>query len=549
MRLASRFITADIKRAQQWTLYSALIGILVGVISLLFYTTLNLLADITHRIATDSWTLTLLLLTTGGLAAGAILTLAPEVGGAGENNVIDAYHSKRGLIRARVPPAKTLASLLTIGTGGSAGREGPISLIGAGIASYLAQRLHLNDNDTRLLLMCGTAAGIGSIFRAPLGGAVFAIEVLYRRDMETDGLVQAFISSTVAYAVFAYFFGWQPAFTTPHHVFNQPHELILYAALGAICVPVASLFIHTLQTVHSLFHRLQLPAFLKPAIGAALLAVLAAGFPQLLGTGDAILQASIDQALPLQLMLILLFLKMLATSLTISSGGSGGLFAPTLYIGAMTGGIIGWLFQGFNIQPSAFVLVGMAAMLSAASKTPIAAIIMITELTESYKLLAPLMLASTLSYILSGSRSLYPSQPTSRVESPAHRRELVIDVLEEIPVEEVYTRNPVTVTPSDPLSLLLRLTHKYGHTGYPVIKEGRLTGIVTLEDVEKLLPEKRNTASIEEAMTEKLITTTPQETLEDALKKMLEYGIGRLPVVDPENPQRLLGILTKYDII
>jgi CIC family chloride channel protein len=483
-----------------------------------------------------------------------IYTFAPEAEGHGTDAVIDAYHHNRGIIRRRVPLIKTIASAITIGTGGSAGREGPIAQIGAGFGSVFANYLSLSDRERRIMVICGAAAGIGSIFRAPLGGVLFALEVLYHRDLETEGIVPAFISSTVAYSVFTYFFGWGALFKTPDFVFSHPVELIFYGALGGICAYVGIIYVKTFYGMREkIFKPLKIKPHYKPALGGLILGIIAYFYPEVLSTGYGLIQGAIDGQLIIYTMLLLIILKILATSLTISSGGSGGVFAPTLVIGALLGGAFGaiaeQMFPELILQPTSYVLVGMAAMLAGVAKVPIAAIVMVSELTGSYHLLAPLMFASTAAYMLTGKNSIYEKQVPTRADSLAHRRELTLNVLETTTVGKAMSDEVITVAPENSVQLVLDLVHAYRHTGYPVVENRKLVGIVTFEDAEKVAVDERETLTVREIMTEKLITATPEETLEAAHRKLIEHKIGRLPVVSRDEPTKLLGILTRSDII
>jgi CIC family chloride channel protein len=252
-------------------------------------------------------------------------------------------------------------------------------------------------------------------------------------------------------------------------------------------------------------------------------------------------------------MLLLIFAKIMATSFTISSGGSGGVFGPTLVIGAMLGGFLGLtfhtLFPTIITEYATFVLVGMAALLACVAKTPLAAIIMVSELTGNYHLLPPLMLASTLAFVISGKWTIYEKQVQTRMDSPAHRREMTIDVLELIQVKDAMSTDIITVDPATQVPTVLNLVHKYGHVGYPVLDNMKLVGVVTFEDAEKVPFDERENIQVEDIMTTSVIVTYEDESLEDALKKLLDNGIGRLPVVDREDPTKLLGLLTKFDII
>ena len=564
----------NLKQVQRWTALSILVGIVGGIVAIIFYSGLyyatyyilggiggyypviprgdeKLLPDVTGE---PNILLLVLLPMLGGLVAGYLVyRFAPEAKGEGTNSVIDSYHLKQGIIRTRVPFIKALASMITIGSGGSAGREGPITQISAGFGSILATMLHLTDRDRRTLVICGMAAGLGSIFKAPLGGAIFAIEVLYRQGSESEGIVPAFISSTIAYSIFCSVFGWGSLFIMPNYQFTDPYELIFYALLGIACAVVGIFYVHIFYGMRNIFNKFTMPPHFKPAIGGFLLGILAFFVPESLGVGYGLIQQAIDQQLVVGLMLLLVFAKIIATSFTISSGGSGGVFAPSLVIGAMLGGVLGMtfhtLFPTIVLQPATFVLVGTAALLAGVAKTPIAAIIMVSELTGNYNLLPPLMLASTLAYVLSGRWSIYEKQVSTRMDSPAHRREMTIDVLELVTAKEAMSSDIITVDPATKIQTVLNLIHKYGHLGYPVLYNLELVGMVTFEDAEKVPTYERDSVTVGDIMTRSLIVTYEDENLEEALRKLLDNNIGRLPIVDRDDPTRLCGLLTKYDII
>lgn len=567
----------NFRKVQRWAIFSIVIGIVSGFGAILFYLGLSLFSDYVlgglggfypplpggelplfgQQINNIRWLL-FLLPAAGGLLAGIIIfTYAPEAEGHGTDAVIDSYNNKRGFIRSRVPLAKAITSIITIGSGGSAGREGPITQIGAGFGSTLASFLKLSDRDRRIMVICGTAAGIGSIFKAPLGGAIFAIEVLYKRDMETEGLVPAFISSTVAYSIFSSFFGWGPIFTTPNFKFAHPAELIFYAILGILCAVSAILFVMTFYGLRNkVFRPLKIKPHFKPAIGGLSLGIMAIFLPQVLSSGYGWIQIAMNGDLvqmSILLMLVLVFAKILATSFTISSGGSGGVFAPSLFIGAMVGGAFGHfaalVFPNIVTQPGSYALVGMSSQLAGAEKVPIAAIVMVSEMSGNYNLLAPLMVASTISYVLSGKFTMNESQVENRASSPAHRREMTVDILESAQVKEAMTTNIVTIDSSLSIHNVMELIYKYGYTGFPVVDDKKLVGIITFEDAEKVSVDKRSSTMVKDVMTQKLIVSRPGDSLEDSLMKLLERKIGRLPVVDENDPTKLVGLLTKYDII
>ena len=370
--------------------------------------------------------------TLGGLISGALVYgVAPEAEGHGTDTVVKALHFTGGTLRARVAPIKMLASAITIGSGGSAGREGPTALIAAGFGSIYATWLKRSDRERRLIVMAGMAAGLSAIFRSPIGTAIFAVEVLYSSiEFESEGLLYCMLAAIVAYAVNGAFVGWQPLFVVPAlaaptHVSSFGWYILLGIASGLIGTVLPELF----YRMRDGFHRLPIPAWIKPAIGALIVGLIALRLPQVLGGGYGWIQQAIDGQMALSLLLILLFAKMIALSLTVSSGGSGGVFAPSLFVGAMLGGAFALLSHH---PPAGMVIVGMAAVFGGAARVPIATLLMVAEMTGGYQLLVPAGLAVMLSYVLQINLSrllkydsLYEAQVAGRADSPAHHAEQV----------------------------------------------------------------------------------------------------------------------------
>jgi CIC family chloride channel protein len=368
--------------------------------------------------------------TAGGLISGAIVyTFAPEAEGHGTDTVVKALHWTNGKLRARVAPLKMIASAITIGSGGSAGREGPTALITAGFASIYADLLHRSDRERRLLVLAGMAAGLSAVFRSPIGTAIFAVEVLYSGiEFEAEGLLYCMLAAIVAYAVNGAFVGWEPLFRVPAQW--APTRLVnfaWYAALGLASGVIATLLPDLFYRMRDAFHAIPIPPWLKPGIGGLLVGLMALALPQVLAGGYGWIQLAIDGQLAFSFLLVLLFAKMIALSLTVSSGGSGGVFAPSLFVGAMLGGA----FAAVSHHPSAgMVIIGMAAVFGGAARVPIATLLMVVEMTGGYALLVPAGLAVLLSYIVQYNLSrlckypsLYEAQLPDRADSPAHQAE------------------------------------------------------------------------------------------------------------------------------
>jgi len=496
----------------------------------------------------------------GGLFSGwLVYTFAPEAEGHGTDAAIEAFHRKGGVIRGRVPIIKTIASIVTIGTGGSAGREGPIAQIGAGFGSFIATKLGLSVVDRRILLLAGIAGGIGATFRSPLGGALFAVEVLYRDpEFEHEGLIPCIISSIVAYSLFGAVTGWTPLLATPHFHFDHPAELLLYLTLGLSCALLGSVYAKVFYGMRDLFRKLPLPNWQKPAIGGLALGVLALFIPQVLGSGYGWVQAALYGKMALWVMLVVALAKILATSLTISSGGSGGVFAPSLVIGAMLGGAFGAsaeiLFPVLTQDPRAYVLVGMAGFFAGVAKAPIATLIMVSELTGNYGLLAPLMLVCVVAMIAMRSNGIYEKQVDRRFDSPAHLGDFVIDVLEGIRVRELEKkgRKPTLIPEGMCLPDILDKIAAAKTAYYPVVNQEKLmTGIFSVNDIRRILNEDIPPTLViaRDMATRNVITATPDEHLTTVLKKLTARNLDELPVVDPDNPQKVLYMMSRRTLL
>ncbi len=492
--------------------------------------------------------------TLGGLISGLLVySFAPEAEGHGTDSAVKAFHQMGGFIRGRVPPLKTVASAITIGSGGAAGREGPTALIAAGIGSIYATVRKRSDEERRLLVLIGIAAGLSAIFRTPIGAAIFAIEVLYEdMEFETNALLYALLASVIAYTANGAIVGWEPLFEVPDVGVEHISEYAEYIALGISGGVVAALLPMVFYGARDLFERIPTPPHIKPAIGGLLVGLLAMALPQVLGGGYGWIQMAMngDKQMTLTLMLVLVFAKMLAMGLTVGSGGSGGVFAPSLFVGAMLGGMLAAVFDQ---QPAALVVVGMAAVFSGAGRVPIATLFMVTEMTGGYHLLAPAALVVTLSYItqvtLSGKlkyHSLYEAQVPAR-----HPRD--VDLLEGVIVGDVMTRDFDAVLYTMPLPELAREFERTHHHGFVVLdEEGQLYGIVSLDDIEHSFMDpdfERKTVADIATPADQLAVGYPYETVSMALRRMGARRVGRLPIVEEPGSRKVLGVLRRQDVV
>jgi len=495
----------------------------------------------------------------GGLISGLIVyTWAPEAEGHGTDAMIDAFHNKQGEIRTRVPYVKSVASVVTLATGGSAGREGPIVQIGAGFGSWLGRVFNLDSKERRILMLAGCAGGLGAIFRAPLGAAITSIEVLYTEDFETEAIIPCVMSSVVAYSVFTFIFGYQPIFATPTSIFSDPRELLLYAVLGLACVPVGWLYSRLLYGLRdNFFRRIPIKPHFAPAIGGLLVGCIGLATPRVLSGGYGTIQLALLGELSVGLMAIMVLTKIVATSCTIGSGGSGGVFGPSLFIGAMLGGVVGQLghhyFPGVVSNPAAFALVGMAGFFAGVAKAPIGALLMVSEMTRGYGLVVPLMFVSAIPVLLSGRWGIYEKQVKNKFASAAHLTDLTINVLQTMQVRDVYKPDkPVTMLPMDMrFREMKRLMTRTRESFFPVVDEDiRLVGILSFPNLRAILFEDALSELIVVGdLAEKPVAIGLNETLYEALIKFIRSGYGQIPILDDDRSGRLAGVLSLEELM
>ena len=345
----------------------------------------------------------------------------------GTDSAIKSYHQHGGYITSTVIPIKSVASVLTVGSGGSAGYEGPVTLIGAACGSVLARSMNLTVRARRILMAAGLAAGIAALFQAPLAGAIFGFEIFYSSsDVEYETVLPCFIAAPVSYTIYAYFFGWQPLFSMPDCAYENALRLLPYFALAVVITFGARFYISFFRGTEETFSNLRVPSSLKVVIGG--LAVGLIGyfvFPGVYGAGYPIIRRCLVDDGNAVVFLAIFFLNVISTSLTVGSGGSGGVFAPALVCGATLGAATGLFFTrilpaSWGIHPSAFALVGMAGFLASSVRIPMTAIVMVAEISGNHQLLAPAMWVCGIAFWLNNGWSLYRSQPHSRGTSPVH---------------------------------------------------------------------------------------------------------------------------------
>jgi len=493
----------------------------------------------------------------GGLIVGPLVYfLAREAKGHGVPEVMEAVALKSGIIRKRIVVVKTLASAISIGTGGSVGREGPIVQIGSAIGSSIGQMLRVSADRIRTLVGCGAAAGIAATFNAPIAGSMFALEIILG-DFGIATFSPIVISSVVATAVSRHFLGNTPAFIVPAYHLLSPWELPLYATLGLFCAVVSVTFTRFLYRTEDFFNALKFPEYLKAPLGGLSLGLMALAFPHVLGVGYGAIDLALLQELSWWTLFLLIPCKILATSITIGSGGSGGIFAPSLFLGAMTGGFFGtivhYLFPLVTASPAAYSIVGMAGVVSGTTHGPLSAILILFEMTGDYKLILPLMIACILSTLASRQllrESIYTLKLVRRGVDIRAGKE--VNVLKAIPVKEVMNPKPDTIPETLTLGQLSEKVKKSKHNSFPVLDhQGKLTGILSFFDYRDVLFDEdlKDLVVAKELATMMLVTVSINDNLYDALDKITKKDFSILPVVSPGDSSRLVGVLSRRDII
>lgn len=512
----------------------------------------------------------------GALAGGALTArFAPEAAGGGGDAMIAAFHRHGGVMRKRVAWVKGLASILTLGSGGAGGREGPTMQIGGGLGSLVAGVLRVGRRERRILMVAGVAAGMSAVFRTPLGAALLATEVLYRDDFESDALIPALLASVVSYSVFISFFGEATLFAHAPHFPFFPAHLGLYAVLAILLALVAMVFLKTLHGVKSFSARLPVPVWARPGLGGLALGVFCApvlwfvgnriGSPGqglgLLGGGYGAAQVAITGAgwlgtdwRGVELLLLLCAAKIVASSLTIGTGGSAGDFAPSLVIGGLVGGAFGraaaLVLHDPRIDPGAFALVGMGTFYGGIAHAPVSSLVMVCELAGSYDLLVPLMLAEGIAFVALRRHSLYEAQVPSQRDSPAHPAQL-LDILKEIRVQEVMTRGRpfASFAPATQTAEMLRRSLDVGWQDvFPVLDDaGKMVGMVSAVSLRLMASDPALTAmTVAADAMQPPVSLAAFDPLRTAVELMVANELREIPVVDAAG--QIVGFIDESDI-
>ncbi len=573
---ASRWL-ASATYTQKWLVLGTMVGIVAGLGAVVFYDALRLasylflqviagysvpepISEGGHLASTHfarPWAIPLV--ACGGALLGAILvfSVAPEAEGHGTDAAIAAVHHNPRGVRLRTVFVKIVASALTIGSGGSGGREGPTGQISAGFGSLLARTFDLSPEDARITVASGIGSGIGAIFGAPLGGSVLATEILYRDDFEVEALLPAFISSIVGYAVWGSFEGFGPLFGyVGNYQLPSAIPLLWFGVIGIVGGLIGLLYAKGFYGMVDAFARLPLPRWVRPAIGGLLVGCIALAIPEVLGTGYGWIQQSLGPHLlqiPLWIVLILPFARIATTGLSIGSGGSGGIFGPGMVIGAFVGAAVWRVLEpvvpSLGHDPAPYVIVGMMACFGSISRAPLAVMLMVAEMTGTLSLIVPAMLAVGLATLIvrRSDDTIYRSQLKSRAESPAHRILTGLPLLAEVPVSEAMVPpRCVLVEPVDATSYAQRLEES-GVTAAPVVDaDGRYLGVVSLDSLQRREDASRDLGA------DVFIDETPATVHQDVRLDVVLEVLTTTPqtwatVVDSD--RRVVGTIALSDIV
>lgn len=490
----------------------------------------------------------------GGLVVGyGVYRLAREARTHDVPDVMAAIAIKGGRIPGFVAAMRGLSSAITLGSGGSGGQIGPVVQLGAGVGSTLGQFLKMSDQRIITLAACGAAGGVAATLNAPIAGAMFALEILVGHLTADFSLV--ILSSVTSAIVSRWILGNFPAFLVPAYDLVSAREMLLYVFLGVLAGLAAMLFVRALGFCEGWFERRGVREALKPAIGGLCVGLLGLLAPGIYGTGMRVVEDGLNGRMALGLFLLLFFAKIVATPLTLGSGGSGGVFAPSLFLGAMLGGAYGHavniLFPTVTANPGAYALVGMGALFGGAAQAPITAIIILFEMTGDYRIILPIMAAtvmSVLTYNVFNTETIYTRGLRRRGITFRAGRD--VDVMASIPVRDALTHRLLWVPEEMTVEEFVRRSADEQHEWFPVLnRAGELTGVVTAQDVQKALASGDLHATVETLATKEIVAVTPENSLQDVLTRFHIRDLGHLPVVEPGNPRKLVGIISRVHVI
>ena len=582
---------SNLRTLYRWALIGITVGVIAGFVAIAFYYALEYSSDfllgtllginlpVNGFAPTTQYTWTTnphtfwilpVLMVAGAAGVGVVITYwAPETAGHGTDEAIAAFHEGRGEVRARAPPFKFLVSVLTLGTGGSGGREGPTAQIGAGIGSIVGGPLGLSTRERRIALMTGVGAGIGAIFKAPFGAALLSSEILYMSDFEPDVIMPSILASVISYSIFGSVEGFGPEFASPAGLNWTPLQLPIYALLGGIAAAAGVLYVVAFQRSKRFFDTMRAPRWMQPVIGFAIVgAIFLVAYylvpwdQHLLGVGAIgigyglvqwlIYQSTFDWIL-VAIVVALIIIKIWATALTIGSGGSAGFFGAGIVTGAFVGFSVAavvsattGLVSGSDI--AAFEIIGMLAFFGSVSKAPIAVILMVVEMTGSEALLVPAMVAIFIAYYLTGRYHLYSAQVPNRLASPSHSAEYFSEFLRHVRVRELSQPDCPRVTPDTSVKAAAELLRRRNIPVAAVVDVVELRGEVRLFDIRTVPPEVQATTKVSAILRRNPPPVHPDMNLLETLTLMDQERTEVLLVFTEGRPRFLEGFITRERI-
>ncbi len=567
VRARGLFNRIPLTESQKVYILTLLIGAFCGLAAVLFHQLLDFFQDnIIYRAAElSSWArapLLLLIPALGGLIAGAGLHfLAPEATGSGIPQVKTAFYLDGGRIPARVIPGRLLLSSFNIGTGASLGREGPTVQLCAALASLLGRIFAISRQGLRNLLPVGAAAGLAAAFNTPIAAVTFTLEEILA-DVSVRPLGSIVIAAVIASVIERSILGEQPLFSVPAYRLNRAMELPFYALLGVVAGIAATAFNEGLLRLRARFRtQSAIPQWATPAMGGLILgalglsALLLTGSSSVFGIGYRTLAMELRGELPLKILIVLGIGKLIGSVVSYSSGSTGGIFGPSLYIGGMVGGIVGLLagdLLGNSVtQPGAFALVGMGAVFAGIVRAPVTSIIIIFEMTNNYSIILPLMVANIISYVLASRLSPQPIYDALLMQDGIHLPHTQPHALKNITVGKAMTRQVVTVDASLTVAQAFRHVQKLPqyHHAYPVVdRDGKLAGIFTFNDLKRAIAEGKSELQLGDLVNRRIVHAHPDHTLDKVIYRLGREDISQLPVVSRRDASRLLGIINMDDV-
>jgi CIC family chloride channel protein len=537
---------------EKWLLVSMIVGFITGLVIAVFdYVTNLTLWSYFPGLFTEHIFVIFPIVLGGLLASGFLLKRSANQIGSGTEEVIRAYNADDGKIDTSSWsfPKKTLAAVMTIGFGGSAGQEGPSIYAGGVVGSWIWSKLvgrGLNPDDRRILVLAGAAAGIGAVFKAPLTGIIFALEVPFKDDLAHDALVPSLVSSVVSYLTLITIDGSTPLFRFPGITTLSLPYIAGSAVLGVICGLGALVFILVYRNTTILLRRTSSRFYVKAFLGAlvvsmiGIVSVIFLHRPYPLGISYDLINLALSPTTLLSALLVLFIMKLFATSFTLGSTGDGGIFIPQIVMGAALGGVFGHLFYPSGVD--LFVAVGMASFLAAGFKTPLAAVAFVAETTAGPGYLIPSLIAAAIAYSVSGEASVSEYQKL--------RDEIDISEIRDLTADQVMTKNVIAVPAEiSVLDFVEEYLFKYQHKRFPVVDKNGLIGTISMYEVKSTKREKWFEVHVRDVCNPDLKIAYPDDKLQKILDLMYISNIGRVPIVDRKEPRRIVGLVSKTDII